>query len=73
MRIFFRGKDIKTGEWVYGDLANVILNLKSGQKVKTYIVKHKATGGMLYVTERHIVDEHTIETVPSSSIVHSEI
>ena len=58
--IKFRGKDIKTGEWHHGDLAHVLLRLKSGPKIKTYIVSHGANGGLLFIGYRHHVDGFTI-------------
>lgn len=55
----FKAKDLKTNEWVYGDLAFVSM-LNSDTK-KVYIVSHKAVGGMLYITKRHRIDISTLE------------
>ena len=59
----FKAKDIKTGEWVTGDLAYVEMYNPHRCKivVKTYIVTHRAVGGMLYIGSRHRVDESTLE------------
>lgn len=57
--IQFKAKDLKTNEWVYGDLAYVSM-LNSDTK-KVYIVSHKAVGGMLYITKRHRIDTNTLE------------
>jgi hypothetical protein len=69
MKYQFRAKDLKTGEWVTGDLAyaNVVsFRRKDGCKIrgiKPMIVEHNIHGGMLYVTNRHFVDENTLVLV----------
>lgn len=55
--IKYKAKDIKTGEWVYGDLAYV----QTKKRIKPMIVTHAAAGGMIYILGRHEVDEKTIE------------
>ena len=55
----FRAKDIKTGLLVYGDLAYVE-NTQS-HNIHTYIVRHRAYGGNLYITTRNRVKPETIE------------
>ena len=64
----FKAKDLNTGEWVEGDLAHVTqLVFKKGKGVeyreKSMIVKLCCHGGMVYATERHFVDENTIELI----------
>jgi hypothetical protein len=69
MKYQFKAKDLKTGEWVIGDLAyaNVTsFRKKDGCKirsVKPMIVEHNIHGGMLYITSRHFVDENTLVLV----------
>ena len=64
----FKAKDLKTGEWVEGDLAYVKqLIFRKGKCVeyreKPMIVKMCCHGGMLYATTRHFIDEGTIELI----------
>ena len=69
MKYQFKAHDLKTREWVIGDLAyaNVLsFRKKDGCKirgVKPMIVEHNVHGGMLYVTNRHFVDENTLVLV----------
>lgn len=70
MKYQFRAKDLKTGEWVTGDLAyakSMCFNKKEGRwiigKIKPMIVEHKIHGGMLYITTRHFIDENTLVLV----------
>jgi len=55
----FRAKDIKTGNWVEGDLAYVQTCFET-PRVKTMIVEHFIHGGMLWMGNRWFVDEDTI-------------
>jgi hypothetical protein len=64
----FKAKDLKTGEWVEGDLAHVTqLVFKKGRGVeyreKPIIVELYCHGGLIYATERHFIDENTIELI----------
>ena len=68
MKYKFRAKDLKTGEWVEGDLAYVkqlIIHKSKGveYREKPMIVKLGSHGGMVYVTSRHYIDESTIELI----------
>lgn len=62
MKFKFKAKDIKTGLWVEGDLAYAQSRFGS-DKVKTIIVKHYVHGGVIWIGERHFVDESTIELI----------
>ena len=55
--IRFKAKDIKTGEWVYGDLAYVWYK----KSIIPMIVTHGGNRGMIYVVSRHRVYANTIE------------
>ena len=61
----FKAKDIKTGEWVEGDLiyAYTLLHKTPNIKYKPMIVSCGCHGGMVWVGERHFVDENTIELI----------
>lgn len=74
MKYRFKAKDIKTGELVEGDLAyvnqyvyaktkNSIYSKFKYCKVVPYILTHNANGGMIYMINRHRVDESTIELI----------
>ena len=68
MKYKFKAKDIKTGEWVEGDLVYTTqLILRKGKgaeyREKPMIVKLCCHGGMLYATTRHFIDEDTIELI----------
>lgn len=68
MKFRFKAKDIKTGEWVEGDLAYVnqcIFRKGKGveYRVRPMIVKLNSHGGMMYATSRHNIDESTIELI----------
>lgn len=56
----FKARDIKTNEWVTGDLAYAETMYET-KKIKPMIVEHRVHGGMLYITKRYFVDEKTIE------------
>ena len=53
----FKARDIKTGEWVTGDLAYAETMYEKTKKIKPMIVKHYIHGGMLYIAQRFFVDE----------------
>ena len=66
MEYKFRAKDIKTGEWVEGDLVYAkVANFKTGisTKKKPMIVTMHIHGGILWAGNRHFVDESTIELI----------
>lgn len=59
--MLFRGKDVKTGEWVYGDLVTTHpLGGTRQFKPHRYIVSILAHGGFLAVGERNWVNSDTI-------------
>ena len=62
MKYKFKAKEKKTGKWVKGDLAYVE-TLKERTKVKPMIVTHGGHGGMVWVYNRYVVDESTIELI----------
>ena len=62
MKYKFRAKTLN-GEIVEGDLAYVTQNVFGKIKIVPYILKHRANGGMLYITNRYKVDENTIELI----------
>ena len=66
MKYKFRAKDLKTGEWVEGDLVYArVANFKTGvsAKKKPMIVTMHIHGGMLWAGDRYFVDEDTIELI----------
>ena len=68
MKYKFKAKDIKTGELVEGNLVYVRQSIfRKGfgveYKTKPMIVSVYANGGMIYITERHYIDENTIELI----------
>lgn len=72
MKYQFKAKDLKTGEWVTGDLAYAeSRSWKSdGRRVitiKPMIVAHNIHGGMLYITSRHFIDENTLELISNGT------
>lgn len=59
--IKFRGKDKKTGEWAYGSYVPVqVMWPKQQKSTRHYIGNVCASGGMLYVGNRHLCLEETI-------------
>ena len=62
MKYKFRAKELKTGEWVEGDLAYAERRLET-PGIKPMIVKHYIHGGCAYIGDRHFVDESTIELI----------
>lgn len=62
-QLVFKGKSLRTGEFVEGDLAYVYRRNRRGRiiSVKPWIVSHHGNGGMLYIGIRHLVDPSTIE------------
>ena len=58
----FKAKDIKTGEYVEGDLVYAKRVCES-PGVKPMIVKHYIHGGCAYIGERHFIDENTLELI----------
>ena len=68
MRYKFKAKDIKTGEWVEGDLVYVnqlVFRKDKGveYRIKPMIVKMNSHGGMMYATSRYYIDESTVELI----------
>ena len=62
----FKARNIKTGDYVTGDLAYAETTYDKTKKLKPMIVKHYIHGGMLYIGERYLVDEKTIELTQES-------
>ena len=73
MKYQFKAKDLKTGEWVTGDLAyakSMSFRKSDGCRVRTIkpmIVAHNIHGGMLYITSRHFIDENTLELISNGT------
>ena len=66
MEYKFKAKDLKTGEWVEGDLIYAqVANFKTGISIKKkpMIVTMHIHGGMLWAGERHFIDRNTIELI----------
>jgi hypothetical protein len=68
MKYQFKAQDLKTREWVTGDLAYA--ESRSWKRdgrivitIKPMIVVHNIHGGMLYITSRHFIDENTLVLV----------
>lgn len=57
----FKARDIRTGDYVIGDLAYAETTYDKTKKIKPMIVEHRIHGGMLYITSRRFIDEKTIE------------
>ena len=62
MRFKFRAKELKTDRWVEGDLAYAT-RVHESSGIKPMIVNHYIHGGIIYIGERHFVDEGTIELI----------
>lgn len=73
MKYQFRAKDLKTGEWVIGDLAyakSMSFRKSDGcraRSIKPMIVEHCIQGGMLYITNRYFIDENTLELISNGT------
>ena len=66
MKYKFRAKSVKTGKWVEGNLAyatTLKTRINPVSKTKVFIVNHKCNGGLIYVTDRTLVDEDTVELI----------
>jgi len=64
MRYKFRAKDLKSNNWVEGDLVYVTFDRnKRLPKVRPMIVSASGSGGMIWLAERYFVDESTIEII----------
>lgn len=68
MKYKFKAKDLKTDEWVVGDLAyvnQIVFKKGSGAEFheKPMIVKLNIHGGMMYAISKHFIDESTIELI----------
>ena len=64
MEYKFRAKDIKTGEWVEGDLIYPVDYMSPNpEKRKPMIVAMRIHGGIVWVGNRYFVDESTIELI----------
>ncbi len=61
----FKARDLKTGEYVEGDLNYVEqMNYKKHTSIiKPMILTHRSNGGIIYVCSRYYVDENTIELI----------
>lgn len=63
----FRAKDLKTGEWVEGDLIYAkVRNFRTWPDsgvMKPMIVNMHIHGGMLWAGSRYFIDESTIELI----------
>lgn len=66
----FRAKDIKTGDWVEGDLvhATQVIYTKGEKKyrIKPMIVTAGCHGGMVWIYNRYFVDEDSITLINDS-------
>ena len=60
----FKAKNLKTGEWVEGDLiyARQVYTHKH-VIIKPMIVEFNIHGGIMWTRKRHFVDEGTIELI----------
>ena len=65
MRYKFRARDIKTGELVEGDLVYARRRLEK-DGIKPMIVNHFIHGGIVWIGDRHFIDENTIELIEES-------
>lgn len=68
MKYKFKAKDIKTGEYVIGNLAYVNqLIFRKGLGIsfreKPMILSLNSQGGRIYATKRYFIDENTIELI----------
>ena len=67
MKYLFKAKDLKTGNWVTGDLAYANSYINHPNKIKPMIVKHGIHGGMIWITTRYFIDENTIELIQNEN------
>ena len=72
-QIKFRAKSIRTGEYVYGDLAHIKCRVMKPTPEKIYIVSHGAHGGMIYLLTRERVDPDTVEQLIGYDAVGFEV
>ena len=63
----FKAIELNTGKEVYGDLAYFIQS-NSKKKEKAMRVSHYCHGGMLWIAERHLIDENTIEPIIKTTV-----
>lgn len=67
MKYKFKAKDLKTGEWVEGDLVYATVRhfkpCRVRCTVKPMIVNMSIHGGMMWAGKRHYIDESTIELI----------
>ena len=65
----FKAKDLKTGDWVVGDLVYARQHTYSNStnknctKTRPMIVKMRYRGGMVWCYSRYFIDETTIEPI----------
>lgn len=62
MKYQFKAKDIKTGEWIIGDLVYVH-TMGEKRKIKPMILTMYGKGGMVWTRDKHVIDENTIELI----------
>ena len=64
MKYKFKAKDIKTGEWVIGDLVYA-RQAYYGKPVviKPMIVEFNIHGGIMWTRQKYFIDESTIELI----------
>lgn len=72
-QIKFRARSLKTGEYVYGDLAHIKSRSKKLIPEKIYIVTHGAHGGMIYLLTRERVNPETVEQLIGYDAVGFEV
>lgn len=61
MEIKFRGIDVATNQYVYGDLAHVNTFIRNQVTFQPYIVEVWRAGGMFYIKKKHKVTLESVE------------
>jgi len=61
MEIKFRGIDVTTNQYVYGDLAHVNTFIRNQVTFQPYIVEVWRNGGMFYIKKKYMVTLESIE------------
>lgn len=58
----FKAKSLKTGKWVEGDLIHAY-TVNEKVKIKPMIVEVRIHGGMIWVHNKTLIDENTLELI----------
>ena len=73
MEIKFRAIDVKTNQYVYGDIAHVKTMIRGEEISHPYIIDVRRVGGMFYITRRYKVNPESIEQLIGYNEAGSEV